>query len=247
MNKWISMLSIILVLSLSSLACSVTINRGESNQVTGSGNVIQEERQLSGVTSVRVANQGDLQIELGDQEKLVIEAEDNLMDYIQSDVRGGTLTLDTQNLVNLNNMKPIRYLLTVKSLDGAGISSSGSISAPVLQSDSFSIESSSSGDIYLEGLTAGSLSARLSSSGDVTIGSGMVGKQTVRISSSGNYDAQSMQSQEAEIQISSSGNASVAVSEALNGRISSSGNVYYWGEPQVNVSTSSSGEVIKQD
>jgi hypothetical protein len=247
MNKKISFFSIILALMISSMACQISINTGGNNQVTGSGNVVQEERPISGVTAVTVANQGDLQIELGDEERLVIEAEDNLMEYLKSDVRNGRLILETRPSVNLRNTKPIRYTLTVKLLEGLSTSSSGNINAPTLEGELLTIESSSSGDINLEGVNADILDVGLSSSGDVTIGSGAVTKQTVRVSSSGNYDAQSLQSQEADVWLSSSGDAYLSVSEILNGTLSSSGNLYYWGDPDVNVKTSSSGEAIDQD
>lgn len=247
MNKRISLVIALIVLLMTNLACQAIFNRGGGNQVTGTGNVVQEERPVSGINSVLVANQGDLQIEIGNEERLVIEAEDNLMEYLESNVRNGRLILETRPSINLKNTRPIRYTLTVKSLEGVSTTSSGNITAPALEGDIFSIESSSSGDINLEGLIADRLDVKMSSSGDVTIGSGAVSKQTIHISSSGIYDAQPVQSQEADVRLSSSGDASLSVSETLEGTLSSSGNVYYWGDPDVNVRTSSSGKTVKQD
>lgn len=245
MNKRISLLIALIILLLSNLACQAIINREGVNQAIGSGKVVQEERPVSGINSVLVANQGDLQIVIGDEESLVIEAEDNLMEYLESNVRNSRLILETRPSINLKNTRPIRYTLTVKSLEGVSTTSSGNITAPALEGDIFSIESSSSGDINLEGLIADQLDVKMSSSGDVTIGSGTVTKQTIRISSSGIYNAQPVQSQEADVRLSSSGDASISVSETLGGTLSSSGNVNYWGDPEVNVRTSSSGKAVK--
>ena len=52
---------------------------------------------MSGVTGVNLATIGHLTIELGDTESLRIEAEDNLMEYIETDVRSGKLRIRTQD------------------------------------------------------------------------------------------------------------------------------------------------------
>ena len=36
-------------------------------------------------------------IELGEQEELIIEAEDNLLEYLDTEVRSGKLRIDTRN------------------------------------------------------------------------------------------------------------------------------------------------------
>jgi hypothetical protein len=254
-------------LALVTLACQISssgVNIGISG-IRGSGNVIEEERLVSGITSVRVANQGDLFIEIGAEESLVIEAEDNLLEYIESDVRGGELVLETRNGVNLRNDKPIRYHLVVQELDTISVSSSGDVEAPALEADWFRINVSSSGNVDVDAIDAKRLDVNVSSSGDVTIGElqaesldvnitssgsltildGGVEEQDIRISSSGDYDARRLQSQVADVGISSSGNATVLVSEELYASLSSSGDLYYIGDPTVDARQSSSGDVIQ--
>jgi hypothetical protein len=75
-----------------------------------------------------------------------------------------------------------------------------------------------------------------------------VDRQNVQLSSSGDYRADSLVSREASVGLSSSGSATVRVSESLDARISSSGNVRYRGNPlKVASNTSSSGRVIRLD
>ena len=61
--------------------------------VSGSGKVTEEEREVSGFTGVELATIGNLTIELGERESLHIEAEDNLMRYLETEVRGETLII----------------------------------------------------------------------------------------------------------------------------------------------------------
>jgi len=188
MNKWIALPMLVIGLLVSSLACQVTINAPGAG-TRGSGNVVQEERQISGVRSVSLSNQGDLFIDIGDEERLVIEAEDNLLEYIESSVSNGRLEISTRGSMELRNRRPIKYYLTVKSLEALYVSSSGDVTAPELAARDFTIEVSSSGDVTLGGLTADHLDVGISSSGDVMIDGGIVTNQDVSLSISGNYDA----------------------------------------------------------
>lgn len=229
------------------MACSLTSSLpAQSGTISGSGDVVSEERPLSGVDSVTLAMQGDLTIEIGDQEKIVIEAESNLLPYILTDTRGGSLEIHSRAGSDLQNTRPIHYYLTVNGLEGLKISSSGNITAPELNSQRFSIRISSSGETNLAALNADQLEVDISSSGNVTIGGGTVTQQHIVISSSGKYNAQDLASQDANVRLSSSGEAYIRVQNNLDVLLSSSGNVYYYGNPQIQVTNTSSGQVIKQ-
>lgn len=58
---------------------------------TGSGNVITEERTIADFDSISVSAGINLFIEQGDDEALTIEAEDNIVPRISTDVRNGRL------------------------------------------------------------------------------------------------------------------------------------------------------------
>jgi hypothetical protein len=247
MNKKFYILVLISLMVASSLACqAVSIGGVNLGSTRGSGTVVEENRPISGVKTVEVANQGNLIIQIGVEESLVIEAEDNLMDSITSDVRSGRLTLGTKSGVNLRNTEPINYYLTVPGLQGLSVSSSGDIDAPALEAERFEIRVSSSGDINIEELIARQLEVDITSSGDVTINAGVVEDQDVRISSSGNYDASRVDSRQVKVRLSSSGDAVVRVEEQLDATLSSSGNLYYIGDPQVAARVTSSGDVIQR-
>jgi hypothetical protein len=267
MDKRIIYVISILVMVFSLLACEVTFSGIDvsSDTIRGSGDVRQEDRTVSGISGVELAMQGTLTIELGSTESLRIEAEDNLLEYIQTDVSAGRLTIETERGINLRDTEPINFFLTVTELDSIRISSSGDILAPDLQADRFSItitssgdltmgdldcnslsvESSSSGSLTMGTLTSETINVRISSSGDVEIAGGQVQQQDITISSSGKYLAEDLASTEADVTLTSSGIARIRVSDRLSGRLSSSGDVYYIGDPRVNVSTTSSGRTVQ--
>ncbi len=230
--------------------------------VRGSGDVISEEREIAGVEAVELATIGNLYIEIGDEESLVIEAEDNLLEYIETDVHWGELVIETRN-VNLRTRRPINYYLTVKELTAAKISSAGNIEVDDITTEKFTIgissagdfrmgrleadrvriRVSSAGDTYIDYLTAKSLDVKISSSGNVSIDDGRVDSQNISVSSSGDYRAEDLESREAEVDVSSSGDATVRVSEYLDASASSSGDIKYIGRPRVHANESSSGDI----
>jgi hypothetical protein len=235
---------VVSILLMSIFACDVAGDLG-AQSVRGSGTVVEESRDIGDISAVELATQGRLYIEMGGSESLRIEADDNLMEYIETDVRASKLVIDNRRGTNLRPSQPINYYLTVDELDTIEISSSGDIEAGDLESGSFSLSISSSGDLTIEGLEATSLDVRISSSGDLEILGGQVQQQDIIISSSGKYTAENLASAEAEVNLTSSGTAIIQISERLSGRLSSSGDVRYIGNPDVNVSTSSSGRAVQ--
>lgn len=269
MNRRVLILTAVLILALSSLGCVCggidfgSINLGGVGSVRGSGQVSEEARQVSGITGVKLATVGHLSIELGEEETLRVEAEDNLLEYIETDVRGGILTIDTRAGVSLRNRRPINYYLTVKELDEIIISSSGDVEAPDLETKSFSVMISSSGDLVMGDLDTDRLEVMISSSGDMQMGElyanrvevqisssgsvdiagGEVEEQDITITSSGGYHARNLQSDQASVRLSSSGSATIRVRDHLQAHLSSSGGVRYVGSPTLDVRTTSSGDV----
>jgi len=236
----------------------------DQRTVRGSGTLSSEMRPVGDINAVELSTIGTLHIKIGDTTSLEIEAEDNLLEYIEADDTGGKLVIDTRN-VSLRTRRPINYYLTVKELKAIEISSSGDIEAPDLRADRFAIEINSSGNLDMGDLEARHVRITVNSSGDITIGDvhatsiaveinssgnvrisgGEVDEQDININSSGDYRARDLASREAEVNICSSGNAIIQVSDYLGADVSSSGDVQYAGDPKVDSRETSSGDVRK--
>lgn len=239
-----------------------TIGAGET-RVCGSGRIVEIERDIPRVTGVHLSTFGDLKIAIGEHEKFVIEAEDNIVDLIETRIKGRILEIGTRRHVSLKPKKRVRYYLTVRELDTVVISSSGDIFAPYVETEDFEVKISSSGDLVIKGVEAADMSVKLSSSGDADIGSidakeldvrisssgdltiddGKARFQNIHISSSGDYNAPHVVSDNAHVTLSSSGDAHIHVDGKLNASLSSSGSIYYSGDATATVRASSSGRV----
>jgi hypothetical protein len=213
------------------------------NAVRGSGDVVEEERPVSGFSGVHLAGLGTVTIELGDQEALRIEAEDNLLEYFETGVRGGTLWIEQRDNTSLRPKEPVNFYVTAKTLDSVALSGSGGINVPPVSAERFSVDVSGSGDVAVESLVADSLEATISGSGAADIAGGEVKNQDVTISGSGEYDAREMPSARATVSVNGSGKATVWARDDLQVDISGSGDVRYVGDPTLNQSVTGSGDV----
>jgi len=219
---------------------------GFNRKVYGSGNVVKETRDLQNFTEVVLSEEGDLFIEVGEQNELVIEAEDNLQEYLVVETVNNVL--DIKKLpenVTLNTTKPIRYYLTVKELKSLSVKNSGDVEITEIDTDTFSIRVTGSGSVHIGSLNAHRVEIELTSSGNLIVDSGDAVEQYVRLSSSGEYDGKNVVCQTANVTLTSSGDATLNVLEVLTADLSSSGNVYYVGNPKIKYTDSSSTGRVK--
>ena len=251
------------VMVFASVACDTGQAEWKSQRVDGSGSVVRVSRGVSGFTGVHLSTIGTVYVKIGKTEGLEIEAEENLIEYIETEVEDGTLKISNRKKFNLKAREPIKYFITVRNLDRIALSSSGDAVLPHIEDERFAIALSSSGDLEVKSLAvedldvnisssgdayigmigAGSIDATLSSSGDLQIDGGEVGHLKLKISSSGDFDGVDLKAERAKVKISSSGDAYVWVTDDLVATLSSSGSVHYAGDPSVTKQISSSGKV----
>ncbi len=238
----------------------------DEDRIHGEGPVKEERREVRGVDAVELATFGTLILEQADSVSLYVVAQENLLEYFQTDVRSGVLRIQTKQRVNLKATEPVEFHLTLPKLEDLILSSSGDAQMSTWKADRlyFSLESSgdlecdslvcpeldveleSSGDLILHAWHGESLSARLSSSGDVRIYKGEADVVDVDLHSSGDFRAEGLECARARVNTNSSGDAYLHVTDSLHARASSSGDVIYFGDPDVDSRTSSSGDIIRK-
>lgn len=241
-------LGIVLLALVSSLACTVTIPSININidveQVEGSGNVVEETREVRNFSRVRLAGFGRLHIERGDTESLRIEAEDNFMQYITTEVKGEELIIRWQKNVVVTNNKPINFYLTVKSLDTITLDGAGDIEAPDMRAETFTVNANGAGNFDLLNLDVDQLVVTLSGAGNVTV-TGEATSQTVKINGIGRYQARDLKSEKAKVEINAAGSATVRARETLDATINGAGSIEYYGNPTVSQRVNGVGRISR--
>lgn len=240
MMKHIPLLLPLFALVLS--GCDIIDSELNAQRIRGSGRIIQENRDVQGFTGVKLTGVGELNITQGGRESLTIEADDNILPKIKSNVEGETLVIGVERGVSVSPTVTIRYTLVAKELTDLELSGSGKINTAAIRSQNFSVRLPGSGEIRLDDLTADALTAEISGSGRISV-PGNVVSQKVHISGSGDYDGGNLKSRSADISVSGSGDSTVWVQDDLSAHISGSGKVEYYGNPRVSQHISGSGKV----
>ena len=199
---------------------------GFGGVVTGSGNVTSESRNVSGFQAVSLSGVGNLTIDQNGTESLTVEAEDNLLPYIKTEVQGNRLVIGSKDNTSLNPTKPINYRLTVKDLNSIDLSGAGKINGT--------------------GINTPKLAVNVSGAGDITL-AGKADSQDINLSGAGNYHGEDLVSKNVTITTSGAGSAVVQVSDTLDATVSGAGSVRYIGDPQVKQNVSGAGSVSKQN
>lgn len=208
--KLVLMISMITIFLLSITSCSLF-------------NLVSEDRDVSGFNKVALYGSGNLFIMQGDETSLTVEAQENLMPYMETMVSGGTLELRKKQVRHPKQWRGINYYLTVKDLDGISVYGSGDVISSDFVTDSTIV-------ITIDG------------SGDVKL-AGEAKKQEITIQGSGDYSARDFKSSECIAKIFGSGDVTVNVTDSLDITIDGSGDISYAGSPSVKQNINGSGDV----
>jgi hypothetical protein len=212
--------------------------------VYGNKKVVTKERKTESFTGVKVSAGIDVYLKQGNNEAVSVEADENLQEYILTEVRGGVLNVYSE--YNIRDAERKRVYVTMKEVNSIKTTSAGDVIGETpIKSDRLELSASSAGDIKLE-VTAKDISIDISSSGDITL-SGETDKLKVDLSSAGDLKAYDLKAREADVSVSSAGDADVNVSEKIIARASSAGDINYKGDPKyVDAHSSSAGGVHKR-
>lgn len=194
-------------------------------RVVGSGVVKSESRPVSGFDEVTLAGSGTLSITQTGAESLTIQADDNILPLLTSDVSGHRLVLGTKPNTSYETRNRVVYQVTMRDLRGLFISGSGDATATDISASAMTVTISGSGTVRL---------------------SGHAQSQSVTISGSGTYEARDFATGTANVTVTGSGDAHVNCTGDLTVRITGSGNVTYAGTPSVHQSVLGSGSVRRR-
>lgn len=158
--KRITIVFAIIVLAISAFAIG-------KPTIEGNEKVVKEERTIDEFTKVAVSSGIDLYLTQGDQDKLVLEVDENLLEYIKTEVKNGKLRIYTEK--NIKKAKSLKAHLTFKSLEYIGGSSGSDIYAEDgIKADEMDVDMSSGSDMKIK-LTANKAEFNMSSGSDAIV------------------------------------------------------------------------------
>lgn len=218
-------------------ACS-----GSSDVVKGSGKIEKQERPVKDFSKINLIGSGTLILQQGETPALTIETDNNLFEYIRSDVSADVLYIETLKSMSLSPSKGLIYLVTVKDLENVKISGAAVLrTLGEIESKDLAIDLSGAGTVNMN-VNADVLNVKISGSGDA-IFKGEADKAVIAVSGAGSFKGFELSAADANVTLSGVGNAEINASESLDVEISGVGSVLYKGAPSLTQSISGVGAI----
>lgn len=202
-------------------------------KIKGNGNMTTITRTTSDYDGISCAGSFDYILVAGTEGTIKIEGEENLLEYIITEVKGGTLIVKTREHTNISTSrsKTIKITIPFKDINSVSLAGSGDLSnEDKIISTNLKVSLAGSGDVILN-IETFTTKASLAGSGDLTL-KGTTNDLQAQVSGSGNIHGFDLKSINTEVTVAGSGDADVVCTGNLKARVSGSGDIRYNGNPK---------------
>ncbi len=224
MKKYSLFFSVCCLSLMASFTADAQWNKWGSG-VTGEGKRVTKTLDLDEFKGIGVSIGAEVHLRQGNQQKVEIKAQQNIIDLIDKDVRSGKWRIKLEKGTNLKRHDGIDIYITLPMIDELSVAGSGSIvgETDFTNVDDLEVSIAGSGDVELNGAGA---------------------DLEVSIAGSGDVDLAGFKVADCEVSIAGSGDCEINVSGSLEVSIAGSGDVKYKGNPdKVKSSIHGSGDV----
>lgn len=194
---------------LAALLALVTFSACTVWGIRGNGKMKEQNRNVEEFTRIDAGGAFSINVYVGKAPSLRISAEENLLQYIKTSVKGGTLYIDTKK--NLNPKKEITIDITTPSLSALEASGANNVDVVGINEKEFTVNLSGAGSVDLKGIAE---------------------KVRAELSGAGNIDAKELKAKECYICVSGAASADVFAKEYLDASVSGVGSIDYYGNPE---------------
>ena len=224
----------------------ISIALSSCDMISGSGNIITQTRATGDFRSISASSGFNVELKTGPTAEIVLEADDNVMKYLETTVSGDNLTIGIKNNVGLSNAH-LKAYITALQIDGIKASSGADVMVTGLLKNAgkLSFNASSAGTITAD-IDAPQVEADASSGASVKL-SGKTKNFAATVSSGSNMKAGDLLSESTNVSASSGSHATVHASVNLKANASSGASINYFGAANVDKTVSSGGSVSKND
>ena len=213
-----------------------------AQKVKGNGNIKSQNRSVSGFEGLDVSGGFEVHVTLGNTESVKIEADENLLNNIKTEVRSGVLHIyNDGSLTTKNTMKAFITLKELNSLDiSGGVKVIGN---STFKPKSFKMDLSGASNIKLD-LQTQNLSADMSGASKVVL-TGKADKLWLNMSGASDVDAASLEAKDVKVEASGASKVKVFAKESLNIDASGASQIKYKGSPSITSDTSGGTKISK--
>lgn len=239
MKHRIQILTSLILVAIISSSC---IFMGPS--LKGNGKVVEETRKAGEFDKIKVSRGMNVYISQGTETKIVVKADDNLLDAIETRMEGNTLKITaTQNIRRATSKKVFvttPNISMIKSIAGSNV-----FSKTALRSQNLELTGSAGSNMKLD-VIANKLTASTSAGSNIKL-EGKAKSFSGKATSGSNLKAEELSSNNCSVEVSSGANIWITSKNKFKGHASSGGNIFYFGNPETtDIDKSSGGNIIKK-
>lgn len=192
--------------------------------VRGSGVRKTEQRDMPAFDSIDTSGAFEVEVTCQKPASFEIEADDNILPLVQTEVRNGVLYVITTK--SYSSTGGIKLRINVPNLVSVKSTGAGKFNVSGVKNDKFEIHSTGAATVVASGQ---SKSVEISSTG------------------AGKIDAHDLRANDANVSVTGAAGVDVYATNELNVTVSGAGRVTYSGNPKVNKRVSGAGQVIKKE
>ncbi len=228
---------------LSSVIFAVSCHIPYHDSISGNGEVKRVTISEDTIRSFTISNKLNAVIIPSDSFKVVLNADENLHEYIETDIYNGHLSIYSDKHIRMAKSKEVLiYTDCIERIEASA--ASNVYSKGTLNCGNLTIAISSASDIHLSG-HFDEVNIQASSGSDIRL-EGTANKAIINTSSASDLHAFDFIVQEANITASSASDARISVEKEARFNASSAADIKYLGDPEIIESRTSSAADIKK-
>lgn len=212
--------------------------------IKGNGNVVEENRKVKDFDKVEVSRGMNVYISQGERSKVVVKADENLLDAIETKTEGDVLIIRATK--NIRSATSKKVFITTPHIEEIEASSGSNIfSETALNFKNLKISGSSGCNFNLR-INSEFAEFSASSGSNIKL-EGKTNSFKGKASSGSNIKAENLKSENCEVKASSGSNIWITAKNDFDADASSGGNIFFYGNPKnTNIEKSSGGNVINK-
>lgn len=237
-NQWMLAVATVLLM-LSTIGCN-------TDRIQGSGHLSSKDVAVENFNAVEISGFFEVELTQSNKEALRIEADDNLMKYIEVKVdENRKLRIALQEHIELRHSRKLKLFLTYSSLNSIEVNGAAHLySKTPARSKDLTIDISGAASVDMDFFTE-HLKIEESGAGSFKL-AGKTEHLDVSISGAGSIEAYELEAKKAKVEISGAGSANILAINSLDVQISGVGSVKYKGNPSINKNITAIGS-LKND
>ncbi|WP_439880872.1 head GIN domain-containing protein [Pontibacter sp. MBLB2868] len=213
-----------------------------AQHLRGNGNFQTQTRNVSGFKGIDVSGGFTVEITQGNTESVRIEAEENLLDNIKTQVRDGVLHIYNDHGVTTS--KGMKAYITIKELNKVDISGGVKVlGRSTFKTNTMNLDMSGGSKVTLA-IDARQVRADMSGASKVEL-SGKADELTMEMSGASNVDASELEAKNVKVGASGASKVKVYAKESLSIAASGASAVYYKGTPSITSETSAAARISR--